>query len=172
MEEKKILKSECLPAPGAKNLSEQDNEVPSKALSNADDGEQSTGPEDKGLEENERPQERLSQIPGILGEQETSIPPNSSQTGENSMAKATYSPLKKTLEEGNGNENFRRDTGQEKEKHDEDGSKHSNMDPQVLDPDNPLMLKFQNALNELLKKQLSKLSQEVSELVIRSQTHS
>ncbi|KAJ1527299.1 hypothetical protein ONE63_008819 [Megalurothrips usitatus] len=44
------------------------------------------------------------------------------------------------------------------------GSIGSGEDPHVLDPDNPLMMKFQKALAELLHKQLSKLDQEVSEL--------
>lgn len=38
--------------------------------------------------------------------------------------------------------------------------------PHVLDPDNPLMIKFQKALRDLLQKQLNKLNDEVSEMVL------
>jgi hypothetical protein len=37
--------------------------------------------------------------------------------------------------------------------------------PHVLDPENPLMIKFQNALKDLLQKQLNKLNEEVSVMV-------
>ncbi|XP_034242637.1 coiled-coil domain-containing protein 40 isoform X2 [Thrips palmi] len=52
----------------------------------------------------------------------------------------------------------------EHDKFQKEGSGDNGGNPHVLDPDNPLMMKFQKALKELLQKRLSKLDQEVSEL--------
>lgn len=94
----------------------------------------------------------------------TALDPQSTASGGGiSHRMAPVSPVDDSGRKGEG---FPRSiNNMHPDKNEAEGPEDNGGNPHVLDPDNPLMMKFQKALTELLQKRLSKLDQEVLELV-------
>ncbi|XP_026284357.1 coiled-coil domain-containing protein 40 [Frankliniella occidentalis] len=160
MEEKRDFKSECLPSRQA-----DDSELQNSSDHDEIQPENFVQQKLEDSEERESPRQSLG-----LAEENNIVNDEGSGKPEYPIGAGlpTSTTEKENLVESNPeylvDDNMQKRDNPESMKSQSHGTGDIGDNPHVLDPENPLMIKFQQALTDLLKKQLNKLSQEVAEL--------